>query len=125
MTAFNGLPYGETLTLISRTLATDVHGDVVRDEYGQAQYEDVEMDIPGCSVSPAGAMGQPFSRELNTSLVSTKLMAYIPSWVIIDPDDRLIYRGHEYEVDGELGYSHSPFSNRNGPSQVFLKRSTG
>lgn len=118
-TPFGPLPYGETLTLIRRTLSTE------RDDYGQAQYEDVETDIPGCSVSPAGAQGQPFSRELSTSLVTTRLQAYVPSNVELDPDDRVRFRGHMYEIDGEIGTTHSPFSNRSGPSQVFLKRSTG
>lgn len=119
MTAFGPLPFGETLTLIRRTITGD------RDDYGQAEYADVETDIPGCSVSPAGAQGQPFSRELTSSLVTTRLQAYVPSDVELDPDDRVRYRGNLYQVDGEIGHTHSPFSNRHGPSQVFLKRSTG
>lgn len=125
MIQFGPLPFGETITLIRRTIKRNSQNAMVRDDYGMPQYEDSETEVPGCVITTAGAAGQPFSQELSTSQVATRMQLQMPSYVELDPDDRVRARGVLFEVDGELGPSMSPFSGRCGPTAVFLKRVTG
>lgn len=124
MIPFRGLPYGETITLVRRSIRTD-RGVPVRDDYGMPLHEDIEIEVPGCVITTAGAAGQPFSQERTASQVTTRMQLQMPSDVELDPDDRVRARGLEFEVDGELGPTMSPFSGRCGPTDVFLKRVTG
>jgi hypothetical protein len=121
------LPFGETVTLRRRVLAVE-DGEVVRDGYGVAQYTDQLIEVRGCAVAPAGSMGQAFSFEAvgqRFSQVSTRYVVEFPPGVEADADDKVIWRGDEYEIEGEPGYSRSPFSGRPGPVETYIKRTTG
>lgn len=121
-------PYGEAVTVRRRDVARDSHGEVVRDAYGVAQYTDVDTVIEGCAIAPAGSMGQAFSFEAiaqRYSQVSTRFVVEFPPGTVADADDKIVWRGLEYEIEGEPGYSRSPFSGREGPVETYIKRTTG
>lgn len=121
-------PYGETIYVHRRQVAVDTDGKQVRDDYGEVVWETVERQIKGCAVYPAGSMGQAFAFENVggvTSLSSIRYVVYLPSDAQLDSNDKVTYRGLEYDVEGDPGYSHSPFTGREGPITVYLKRVTG
>lgn len=122
------LPYGETVTLRRRVLATDADGEVIRDAYGQAQYVNDDREVTGCSIAPAGSAGQAFSFEAvgnRTSQVTVRYVVHFPPGVEADADDHLRWRGEWWQIEGEVGYLHSPFSGRLGPVELYIKRVTG
>ena len=121
-------PHGETITANRRQAAVDSNGREMRDDYGEIVWETVTREIRGCAIYPAGSMGQAFAFENVggvTSLSSIRYVVYMPSDAQLDSNDKVIYRGLEYDVEGDPGYSHSPFTGREGPITVYLKRVTG
>lgn len=121
-------PYGETITIRRRQVAVDGDGEVVRNAYGEAQYISADTVVEGCAVSPAGAMGQAFSFEgvaQRYSQTSTRYVVEFPAGTVADSDDKIIWRGQVWEVEGEPGFTRSPFSGREGPVEAYIKRTTG
>lgn len=119
---------GETIILRRVSAVKDTDGELVRDDYGEVVYADVDIPVKGCAVYPAGSMGQAFAFENvggSPSMQSIRYVVYLPAFTDVDGDDKVIYRGTLYDADGDPGVSHSPFTGTEGPITLYLKRVTG
>lgn len=70
-----------------------------RDDYGNDVTENVDTDVPWCSVTPTT------SSEADDRGVPrvTGLHLLAPPDTDVEAADAVVYRGREYEVDGEAG----------------------
>lgn len=107
-------PYGQTITLIRRTVSGT-------DERGNDTYSESPEQIPQAVVQPSG------SNEFTqfTDQVTTDLVVYLPFGTKVSPLDAIEVAGSRYEVQGDISSWVSPFSGNTSPIQVRLSRVTG
>lgn len=110
-----GPAYGETVTLIRRTLAG-------RDRYGNDRYTTSTSTIGGVSVRATGSsedLGEQRDR------VTTNLDVLLPPGTTITAYDRLRIRGLLYEIDGNPDPGPNPDTGVSAGVRVTAKRIVG
>jgi hypothetical protein len=107
-------PYGQTVTLISRTVSG-------QDGYGNDVYAETSTDVSPCIVQPAGSV----ETIQWTDEVSTDLTVFLPFGTDIEAIDAVEINGIRYEVQGEPSNWTSPFTGRNSPEQIRVSKVTG
>jgi hypothetical protein len=110
-----GPAFGETVTLIRRTLAG-------RDRYGNDRYTTTTAVIDGVSVRRTGSsedLGEQRDR------VTTSLEVLLPPGTTVTAYDRLRIRGLLYEIDGNPDPGPNPDTGTTGPVRLSVKRITG
>lgn len=108
------------------TVGHKVWSESGRDAHGNAV--DVwadPVDVPVHGVAPLVREGrEPDSG--NRSLVVEGLQLFAPAGTRIDAMDRVVWRGEEFEVDGEVGdYTSGPWRNPVAGVVINLKRAEG
>lgn len=113
-----GFPYGQTATLITRTV-TGKDGDG-NDVYGETTSTVQGAFAPGGSAEyPQGAGSS------GGDQVVTQPTLYLPGGTVLGAVDAVEINGTRYEVDGDPLVWTSPFTGRQAGVQVPLKKVTG
>lgn len=84
-----------TLAVLGADTVTRLRGKS-RDNFGNITGTDTEMDIPGCSVQPTGAVEDTDRGDL----LVTSLTLYAPAGTDLAAADRVRWLGTVYEVNG-------------------------
>jgi hypothetical protein len=99
---------GLTVTIVNRTPTG------TQDAYGNDQYSEVQVDVPGCSVQPANSRENlSFGDQLTSSIV-----VFVPFGTDISYIDAVIWDGDEYEVNGVPDTWTSPFTGNVAPIRI-------
>lgn len=93
------LLHAETITIVRRE-------ETGRDDYGLPIVEEVERDVPGCNVQPLRGETTEV-RATGTELVTARMFVSAPLNVDIDVEDRVRYRGADYELYGAPQQAHT------------------
>jgi hypothetical protein len=120
MTRFT-FPHGETITRVQPGPVTDPFS-------GEPSFEDwdnpIYTEIPGCVLYPRAA-GAEETNEAGRTQVQQTLTLLVPPGVELDPDDRVEWRGHTYEVLGFTFQYVNPFTGWNSGGQTTIRRIEG
>lgn len=84
------------------------------------------VDLKVYSISPSASLADREPSEPSRDAVITSYTVLVPRGTTLDPHDRYVIDGEEWEQDGELGdYTRGPFSNRVGQLVLNLRRAEG
>jgi Phage head-tail joining protein len=102
------LPYGQTVTLLHRTVTG-------QDEFGNDVYESTPETVGNVAVQPGSHTERVGSF---TDQATTSLQIFLPNGTDITYLDAIVWNGDTYEVTGEPALHVSPFSGHAGPIRV-------
>lgn len=93
-----------------------------RDNFGNLQGSDDELDIDGCSVQPTASSESTDTGEL----VITNLTVYLPAGTDLLATDRVRWLGDVYAVDGQPAFWHDDLGDDDHvQAQLLLKEGQG
>lgn len=118
-------PYGQTVTLHSRTVVVDADGKPVTDDYGNDVYEDKDTPITNVPVWPRNSSELVQAQDTLITGLWAVLPANDADGAAIDPSavDEITVYGKRWKVDGEPGdFRQSPLTGHGVGWQVALTR---
>lgn len=111
--------YGETITRQRATGTTDRYSG---QETNLSWTAPDELDIDGVAVEPVSSFEV---IEVGRERIEIDLRLYLPYGADVKANDRVVVRGNTYDVKGDRGDWHNPFTGAEPGSTVVCKRVKG
>jgi len=106
-------PLGQTITVVRPTWVADTYGDP------QPTGPPTRTEVPGCAVAPRSSSD---TLEPARQGVLVGLTLYAPTGTDLQPTDHIEVAGELYDIEGDIGRWHSPFSPIADGLEVALRR---
>lgn len=113
-----------------RQTITILRADLIVDPVDQSEYRDwpnaTEIEIEGCSVQPFPmAEKLNFEENRDREYSQTAVRVYAPAGTRVEPTDRALYLGEEYQVFGHEGQWYQLTSGAEHHVQFILRKMEG
>lgn len=108
-------PFGEAVTVESRVAGPP-------DRYSNPTYTWVARTVEGCGFDPGNSTETVLPYRVDTD---TRPTLYAPPGTAVAPTDRIVVRGEQFQVDGEVAVWVSPFTGWSPGVVIKLKRAEG
>lgn len=115
-------PYGETITWLQPGKMDDPYSGESLPDWNNP----VATEIPGCVLFPANASGNTENSDVGRpEQVVQTLTVLLPPGVELEPPDKVVARGHTFDVIGFTDQFVNPYSGWAPGGQVTIRRQYG